>query len=142
MLAENMNTIASDLNTHGTDSLNAYTTEANSLLDIVIGDATFINDDFATRAQDCLDTFNMTLDDLVTKWAWWLLKYFDYMGYPESVYEGYDPEYEDDWTMELTLFANQAYPGDEEEEKEEEKEEEEEEEEDDLNDDRIGFNVL
>jgi hypothetical protein len=37
------------------------------------------------------------LDELVRRWAWWLLKYYSYKGYDEFVYEGYTYNYADDW---------------------------------------------
>ena len=113
------------------------------------------NTEFIKITEDCLAELDAFLADLVQRWAWWLLRYFDYMGYDERIYEGYDPEYEDEWTMELTYHPHSSYPDDDELDEGNddmmmmgglsmEQMEEMDQIEDDmmerLNDDRIGFN--
>lgn len=57
-----------------------------------------ITDEFNEAAEAEDDYLNFEeLDDLVRRWAWWLLKYYSYKGYDEFVYEGYTYNYHDDW---------------------------------------------
>ena len=56
-----------------------------------------IHDGFVAAANAENDALNAALDELVRKWAWWLLKFYSYKNYDESVYEGYDPHYDDEW---------------------------------------------
>jgi hypothetical protein len=37
------------------------------------------------------------MDELIRLWAWWLLKWYDFEGYPEPIYEGYTYDYVDPW---------------------------------------------
>jgi hypothetical protein len=57
-----------------------------------------ITDEFNEAAEAEDDYLNFEeLDELVRRWAWWLLKYYSYKGYDEFVYEGYSEHYDDDW---------------------------------------------
>lgn len=67
-------------------------------VDYVEGTTQEITDEFNEAAEAEDDFLNFEeLDELVRRWAWWLLKYYAYKGYDEFVYEGYYPDYQDDW---------------------------------------------
>ena len=52
--------------------------------------------------------FTDWVDDLVRKWAWWLRKNFDFVGYPTQFYEGYTDDYVDEWTAAFIASDEEA----------------------------------
>ena len=61
----------------------------------------------AADAEDDFLNFE-ELDELVRRWAWWVLKYYSYKGYDDFVYEGYTYDYEDAWFVDDE--ENYGYP--------------------------------
>lgn len=68
--------------------------------------------DFAGNANTEYNTLIANLADLTRLWAWWLLKWYNYEGFPMSMYEGYEPDYDDPWVeVDLEEFGDEHAGG-------------------------------
>jgi hypothetical protein len=69
--------------------------------------SSYISEAFVAVAEEENSFMSAALDELQRRWAWYLLKFYRYKGFDDSVYEGYTVAYVDEWVeADIAAYGN------------------------------------